>query len=108
MGDAGIDSALIYAAQKTGRLAPPSKLEMRSSSRKTDLRQGSQNQYPVPATQHTRDLVPVPFRQPLDGHFGIIASPVWFRLCRVRRREAGTQAKNGTAMPRTLPGGESS
>src|SRR5881227_280698 len=64
-------------------------------SRKTDLRQGSENQHPVPATQHTRDLVPVPFRQQLDGHFGIIASPVWFRLCRVRKwivRSGGSYA----------------
>src|SRR4051794_22910614 len=53
-------------------------------SGKTDLRQGSENQHSVPATQYARNLVPVPFRQQLDGHSGIIASPVWFRLCRVR------------------------
>src|SRR5207253_205872 len=74
LGESGvIEDPDVSLAQKRGH-----------PSRKTDLRQGSENQHPVPATQHTRDLVPVPFRQQLDGHFGIIASPVWFRLCRVR------------------------
>src|SRR5947209_3675007 len=53
-------------------------------SGKTDLRQGSENQHSVPATQYARNLVPVPFRQQLDGHSGIIASLVRFRLRRVR------------------------
>src|SRR3954447_10161278 len=69
-------------------------------SGKTDLRQGSENQHSVPATQYARNLVPVPFRQQLDGHSGIIASPVWFRLCRVRYSPTMSRTfstKNGSA-----------
>src|SRR5947209_19799805 len=68
-------------------------------SGKTDLRQGSENQHSVPATQYARNLVPVPFRQQLHGHPGIIASLLWFRLRRLRVFMNDSQAALSQGFP---------
>src|SRR6476620_9860185 len=70
----------------------------RHPSRKTDLRQGSENEHPVPATQHTRDLVSVPVPSTAQAPFGIIASPVWFQLRRVRISNQSRNRDSGATL----------
>src|ERR1700735_3057951 len=55
----------------------PFEQQRRHSSGKADLRQRSENQHPVPTTQHSGNLPAVTFRQQLNTPSRIITGPVW-------------------------------